>query len=96
MGRSAPVWTTLECEGGDVAFREHWGGFVEIVCGESRVMLCHCGVERLTKLPPESALALLIKLLKAAGKEQRNRVQADLLSDVLERNMQSGRKSPPP
>ena len=95
MARSASAWTNLECEGADVAFREHWGGFVEIVCGESRVMLCHCGVERLTKLPPESALALLIKLLKAAGKEQRNRVQADLLSDVLERNMQSGRKSLP-
>ena len=95
MARSAPEWINLECEGANVAFREHWGGLVEIVCGESRVMLCHCGVERLTKLPPESALTLLIKLLKAASKEQRNRVQADLLSDVLERNMQPGRKSAP-
>ena len=87
MTRSVPAWTKLECEGAEVAFREHWGGFVEIVCGESRVMLCHCGCERLTKLPPESALPLLIKLLKAGRSEQRNRVQAELLSAVLERNM---------
>jgi hypothetical protein len=92
MTRSVPAWTKLECEGGEVAFREHWGGFVEIVCGESRVMLCHCGVERLTRLPPESALAFLIKLLKAARAEQRSRVQAELLSAVLERSIQPGRQ----
>lgn len=94
MARSAAVWTKLECEGADVAFREHWGGLVEIVCGESRVLLCHCGVERLTKLPPESVLALLMKLLKGARAEQRNRVQAELLSAVLERKIQHGRQSP--
>ena len=87
MARSVAAWTTLELEGADVAFREHWGGLVEIVCGDSRVMLCHCGLERLTKLPPESALAFLIKLLKAARAEPRNRVQAELLSAVLERNL---------
>jgi len=92
MTRSVPAWTKLECEGAEVAFREHWGGFVEIVCGESRVMLCHCGVERLTRLPPETALAFLIKLLKAARAEQRSRVQAELLSAVLERSIQPGRQ----
>lgn len=86
MTRSVAAWTKLECEGADVAYREHWGGLVEIMCGESRVMLCHCGIERLTRLPPESALAFLMKLLKrAAHEEQRNRVQAELLSAVLER-----------
>jgi hypothetical protein len=88
MARSAAAWTKLECEGVDVAFREHWAGLVEIVCGESRVMLCNCGCERLTKLPPESALPLLIKLLKAGRAEQRNRVQAEMLSAVLERSME--------
>ena len=96
MARSVAAWTMLECEGAKVAFREHWGGFVEIVCGESRVMLCHCGLERLTRLPPESALALLTKLLKAAARgEQRNRVQAELLSAVLERSTQPDRPTPP-
>jgi hypothetical protein len=96
MARSVAAWTKLECEGAEVAFREHWGGFVEIVCGECRVMLCHCGLERLTRLPPESALALLMKLLKAAAREeQRNRVQAEMLSAVLERSIQPGRQIPP-
>lgn len=85
MARSVAAWSNLECEGADVAFREHWGGLVEIVYGESRVLLCHCGLERLTKLPPEAALALLIKLLRAACAEPRNRVQAEMLSVVLER-----------
>jgi hypothetical protein len=80
----------------EVAFREHWGGLVEIVCGDSRVMLCHCGAERLTRLPPEAALAFLMKLLKAARAEQRNRVQVEQLSAVLERSIQSGRQTPPP
>ena len=94
MARGVPVWTKVECEGADVAFREHWGGLVEIVggeCGECRVMLCHCGLERLTKLPPEATLTVLLKLLKAARREQRNRVQAELLSAVLERSLQRGR-----
>ena len=95
MAHSVSAWTTLECEGAEVAFREHWHGLVEIVSGDSRVMLCHCGVERLTRLPPESALALLMKLLKAARAEQRNRVQAELLSAVLERGIQLGREPPP-
>jgi hypothetical protein len=94
MARSVAPWTRLECEGAEVAFREHWGGFVEIVCGDSRVMLCHCGVERLTRLPPESALAFLMKLLKAARAEQRNRTQVELLSAVLERSIQSVRQIP--
>ena len=86
MTRSVAAWTKLECEDADIAYREHWGGLVEIVCGESRVMLCHCGLERLTRLPPESALAFLMKLLKTAARlEQRNRDQAELLSAVLER-----------
>jgi len=88
MARSVAAWTRLECDGTEVAFREHWAGLVEIVSGDSRVLLCHCGLERLTKLPPESALALLKKLLKAARAEQRNRVQAELLSAVLERSIQ--------
>jgi hypothetical protein len=95
MARNVAAWTRLECEGAEVAFREHWGGFVEIACGDSRVMLCHCGVERLTRLPPQSALAFLMKLLKAARVEQRNRVQVDLLSAVLERSIQSGRPTAP-
>jgi hypothetical protein len=95
VARNVAAWTRLECEGAEVAFREHWGGFVEIVCGDSRVMLCHCGVERLTRLPPESALAFLMKLLKAARAEQRNRVQVDLLSAVIERSIQSGRRTAP-
>jgi hypothetical protein len=95
MARSVAAWTRLECEGAEVAFREHWHGFVEIVCGDSRVMLCHCGVERLTRMPPASALAFLMKLLKAARAEQRNRVQVELLSAVLERSIRSGRETPP-
>ena len=95
MARSVAPWTRLECEGAEVAFREHWGGFVEIACGDSRVMLCHCGVERLTRLAPESALAFLMKLLKAARAEQRNRTQVEQLSAVLERSLQLGRESPP-
>ena len=95
MIRNVAAWRRLECEGAEVAFREHWGGFVEIVCGDSRVMLCHCGVERLTRLPPESALAFLMQLLKAARTEQRNRVQVDLLSAVIERTIQSGRQTAP-
>jgi hypothetical protein len=95
MARNVAAWTRLECEGAEVAYREHWGGFVEIVCGDSRVMLCHCGVERLTRLPPESALAFLMELLKAARTEQRNRVQVDLLSAVIERTIQSGRQTAP-
>jgi hypothetical protein len=95
MARSVPAWTTLDCEGAEVAFREHWGGLIEIVCGDARVMLCHCGVERLTRLPPQSALALLMKLLKAARAEQRNRVQAELLSAVLERSIHAGGQTPP-
>ena len=87
MARSVAAWTTLECEGAEVAFREHWGGLVEIACGDAHVMLCHCGVERLTRLSPESALAFLMKLLKAARSEQRNRVQAELLTAVLERGI---------
>jgi hypothetical protein len=88
MSRSAAAWTRLECDGADIAFREHWGGIVEIACGESRVMLSYCGLQRLAKLSPESATALLIALLKTACAEQRNRAQAELLSDYLERNMQ--------
>jgi hypothetical protein len=88
MARNAAPWTNLECEGAQVAFREHWGGFIEIVCGESRVMLCHCGLERLTKLPPESALALLVKLLRIARTEQRNRAQAERLFAILEGSVQ--------
>ena len=95
MARSVAAWTRLDCEGAEVAFREHWGGFVEIVSGESRVMLCHCGLERLTRLSPESAIALLMKLLKAARAEQRNRVQAELLSAVLARGIRPGQQSPP-
>jgi hypothetical protein len=96
MARSVAAWTKLECEGAEVAFREHWGGFIEIVCGECSVMLCHCGLERLTRLPQESAVALLMKLLKAAAREeQRNRVQAEMLSAVLERSIQPGRQTPP-
>ena len=83
MARKAAEWTKFECDGADIAFREHWGGIVEIACGESRVMLSYCGLQRLAKLPRESATTLLIALLKAACAEQRNRVQAELLSDYL-------------
>lgn len=87
MARSAAVWTKVECDGTDIEFCQHWGGLVEIVCGESRVMVCYCGLERLTKLPQESAALVLIELLKAARVERRNRVQAELLSAVLERKI---------
>jgi hypothetical protein len=87
MARSAPAWTRLECDGADVEFCQHWGGLVEIISGESRVMVCYCGLERLAKLPPDSAVLLLIDLLKAARAERRNRVQAELLSAVLERRV---------
>ena len=90
MSRSVAAWTKLECEDADVQFREHWAGLVEIACGESRVMLCHCGLQRLAKLPPESAVLLLIELLKAARVERRNGVQAELLRALLERKMQQG------
>jgi len=36
-----------------------------------------------------------MKLLKAARAEQRNRVQAELLSAVLERSIHAGAESPP-
>jgi hypothetical protein len=96
MARSVAAWTRLECEGAEVAFREHWGGLIEIVCGDTRVMLCHCGVERLTRLPPESALAFLMKLLTAARAERRNRPQIELLSAVLERSIRRGLQTPLP
>lgn len=88
MARNVAAWTKLECEGAEVAFRQHWGGLVEVACGECRVMVCYCGLERLTKLPPESAHALLLRLLQQARSEKRNRIPAETLSAVLERALQ--------
>lgn len=87
MTRRAAEWTKLACDGADIAFREHWAGLVEITCGESRVMLSYGGLERLTKLPPESVITLLRRLLIAAREEQRNRVHAELLSAYLDRSV---------
>jgi hypothetical protein len=87
MARSAATWTKLGCEGADITFREHWGGFVEIACGEAHVMVCHAGLQRLAKLPPESAIALLRELLEIAHQEQRNRADAEVLSAYIERSL---------
>lgn len=89
MARSAAVWSKVECDGADVEFCQHWGGLLEIVCGQSRVMVCYCGLERLTKLPQESVARVLIEVLKAARVERRNCEQAVLLSAVLERKIAS-------
>jgi hypothetical protein len=91
MARSSAAWTKLGCDGADIAFREHWGGFVEIACGEVRVMVCYAGLQRLTKLPRESAITLLRQLLETAHEEQRNRADAELLSAYLERSLEHGR-----
>ena len=91
MARSA-AWIKLECDGPDIVFRDHWGGLVEIACGEAHVMLSYGGLQRLTNLPPESAITLLKALLDAARAEQRNRADAELLSAYLERSMPHGRQ----
>ena len=88
MARSAATWTKLGCEGADIVFRDHWAGLVEVACGESRVMMCYCGRERLARLPPESAINLLRSLLEIARTEQRNRASAELLCAYLERSLQ--------
>jgi hypothetical protein len=92
MARSAASWIRLECDCADITFREHWAGLVEIACGESRVMLCYCGLQRLKNLPPESAITLLRSLLEAVRQEQRNRAPAELLCSYLERTIQQGRQ----
>jgi hypothetical protein len=96
MTRSAAAWTKLECDGAEIAFREHWGGIVEVACGGSRVMLSYCGLQRLATLSQQSATTVLIALLKAACAEQRNHIQAELLTDYLERSMQPAGGQPNP
>ena len=87
MARSDAAWTRLGCEGVDIVFRDHWGGLVEIACGEAHVMLSYRGLQTLTKLPSESAIALLRTLLEAAREEQRNRADAEWLAAYLERTL---------
>lgn len=84
MARSVATWTKLECGGADIVFRDHWGGLVEVACGESRVMVCYCGRERLAKVPSESLLPLVKSLLKIARAERRNRASAEVLALYLE------------
>ena len=88
MARSTAAWTKLGCDGADIVFRDHWGGLVEIACGESRVMMSYCGRERLAKLPSESLIALVRSLLVIARAERRNRASAELLALYLERGLQ--------
>jgi hypothetical protein len=83
MARSAAAWTKLGCDGADIVFRDHWAGLVEVACGESRVMMCYAGRERLANLPPESMIALLRDLLESARAEQRNRESAEVLAAYL-------------
>ena len=84
MARSEAVWMTLECGNADIVFRDHWAGLVEVVCGESRVMVSYGGRERLAKLPPEAVISVLRSLLKVARAELRNRDSAELLAAYLE------------
>lgn len=95
MARNAAAWTKLECCGADIAFRAHWAGLVEVVCGDSRVMVCYSGRERLADLPPEAVVAELRRLMEAARAEQRNRASAELLAAYLERSMPQGEVSEP-
>lgn len=83
MARNAAAWIKLECCDADIAFRAHWAGLVEVVCGESRVMACYSGRERLAELPPEAVIVELRNLLEAARAEVRNRDSAELLVTVL-------------
>ena len=83
MARNAAAWIKLECCDADIAFRAHWAGLVEVVCGESRVMCCYNGRERLAELPPEAVVIELRGLLEAARAEVRNRDSAELLVTVL-------------
>ena len=83
MARNAAAWIKLECCEADIAFRAHWAGLVEVVCGESRVMCCYNGRERLAELPPEAVVVELKGLLEAARGEVRNRDSAELLVTVL-------------
>jgi hypothetical protein len=86
MARSAATWTSLRCEGdADILFRTHWAGLVEVACGECRVMVSYGGRERLAKLPPDSQVELLKRLLESARTEQRNRDSAVVLHTYLER-----------
>jgi len=88
MTRSAATWTRLECDGADILFRDHWAGLVEVACGESRVMLCYGGRERLAKLPPDALITLLRQMLELARTERRNRASAELLCTRLDRRLQ--------
>jgi len=90
MARNAAAWTKLECCGHDIAFRAHWAGLVEVVCGDSRVMVCYSGRERLADLPPEAVVPELRRLMEAARAEQRNRASAELLAAYLEPSMHQG------
>lgn len=83
MARNTAAWIKLECCDADIAFRAHWAGLVEVVCGESRVMCCYNGRERLAELPPEAVVIELRGLLEAARAEVRNRDSAELLVTVL-------------
>ena len=83
MARNVAAWTKLECCDADIAFRAHWAGLVEVMCGESRVMVCYSGRERLAKLPPEAVVIELRNLLEAARAEVRNRDSAELLVTAL-------------
>ena len=87
MARNAVAWIKLDCCGAEIAFKDHWAGLVEVVCGESRVMVCYNGRERLSKLPPEVCVSELKSLLEAARAERRNRASAELLAAYLERTV---------
>jgi hypothetical protein len=69
----------VECSGAEIEIRAHWAGLVEVVCGESRVMVCYSGPERLAKLKPEDAVIQLRNLLEVARAERRNRASAELI-----------------
>ena len=73
----------LECVNADILFRDHWAGLVEVVCGESRVMVSYGGRERLANLPPDALIDLLRNLLEVARAERRNHDSAELLAAYL-------------
>ncbi|HKU15743.1 MAG TPA: hypothetical protein VJQ52_15205 [Steroidobacteraceae bacterium] len=95
MTRSSADWTRIHCEcGADIAFRNHWAGLVEVVCGECRVMLSYSGRERLANLPQDSLIPLLRHLLEVARTEQRNRESAEVLCGYLEGRVHQDTREP--
>ena len=78
----------LECVNADILFRDHWAGLVEVVCGESRVMVSYGGRARLASLPPDALIDLLRSLLEVARAERRNHDSAELLAAYLQPSVQ--------